>query len=150
VPTTGCKPETVGLGSWGVWSPQSVFPESSRSNSHLPPLSHTPPTSICVPSRFIKCVLLYFPADEVGNERGYLVEMAQDTLDEPYKMSPGQKVRLVSNYDARTDHYGTALSCAVTGAPDVHWPSTRKHWEFCVSLREASLLCCCGDCRMAL
>jgi hypothetical protein len=57
-----------------------------------------------------------FSADEVGNERGYLVQMTQDTLDEPYKMSPGQKVRLVSNYDARMDHYGTFLQPPLPGS----------------------------------
>jgi hypothetical protein len=47
-----------------------------------------------------------FSADEVGNERGYVVEMKDDTLAESYEMAPGQKVRLVSTYDAQQDHYG--------------------------------------------
>lgn len=44
-------------------------------------------------------------ADVVGNEKGYLVAMSQDTKDEPLVLPPGTQVILESAYDV-ADHFG--------------------------------------------
>eukprot|EP00884_Botryococcus_braunii_P008862 jgi/Botrbrau1/17978/Bobra.50_1s0067.1 len=59
--------------------------------------------------------------DELGNEAGYLVKMMDDTLATPLVMRPGQRVRLVSRYDASTDHYGV-MSLFFTEV--THWDET--------------------------
>lgn len=108
-------------GPCSCWRPSSMFlPLFSTLSS--PARSPPPPSSL--PHRSLVLSLARAPAlcgscasstfvcpwaDEVGNERGYLVEMTAQTLDVPYKMSPGQRVRLVSKYDSRTDHYGASL-----------------------------------------
>jgi hypothetical protein len=79
-----------------------------------------------------------FAADEVGNERGYVVEMKDDTLAEPYELAPGQKVRLSSTYDALQDHYGELLSTplprrhciphSMEGQMSIHHKTHRTRW----------------------
>lgn len=45
-------------------------------------------------------------ADEPGNEGGYLVKMTDDTLETPYKIAPGTRVRVESAYDGNTRRLG--------------------------------------------
>ncbi|BDA50792.1 hypothetical protein COCOBI_17-0100 [Coccomyxa sp. Obi] len=45
-------------------------------------------------------------ADTPGEEKGYLVEMTDDTLVPPYPLKPGQHVTIVSEYNADKNHYG--------------------------------------------
>ena len=70
------------------------------------------------------CMLLVLTADalgsgavEIGSERGYVVEMRDDTLEEPYVLAPGQNVRLVSRYDASMDHFGMPYRKTPWGCP---------------------------------
>ncbi|BDA50791.1 hypothetical protein COCOBI_17-0080 [Coccomyxa sp. Obi] len=45
-------------------------------------------------------------ADTPGQEKGYLVEMTDDTLVPPYPLKPGQNVTIVSKYNADKNHFG--------------------------------------------
>ena len=45
-------------------------------------------------------------ADTPGQEKGYLVQMTDDTLVPPYQLKPGQNVTIVSKYSADEKHYG--------------------------------------------
>jgi len=46
------------------------------------------------------------PAGEPGNEAGYVVKMTDDTLEKPYKIAPGTRVRVESAYDGNTRRLG--------------------------------------------
>ena len=48
------------------------------------------------------------PAGEPGNEAGYVVKMTDDTLEKPYKIAPGTRVRVESAYDGNTRRLGAA------------------------------------------
>ena len=54
-------------------------------------------------------------AADPGQEHGYLVKMADDTIIPPYQLRPGQNVTLVSRYDSSVDHFGGLAHSACQG-----------------------------------
>ncbi len=54
----------------------------------------------------VKCEGVCAWADTPGQEKGYLVQMTDDTLVPPYQLKPGQNVTIISKYSADDKHYG--------------------------------------------
>ena len=52
--------------------------------------------------------------DEPGNEAGYVVKMTDDTLERPYKIAPGTRVRLESAYEGDVRRLGVMVAPAYT------------------------------------